>query len=308
LPRTVDGQTNMPYDQFYVSETDDLFINNRQIIEYDERDTILRWIDSSFYGISTCPFCNSNVMRADLDEETDDWPYLGEYVFVVECQNCGFWQSYWSGAQESPGDDEWEGHMSKLSEFPEDIPDGCIQEFAQYLKAHPNHWNEIKPSSLERLVADIFRANYQNSEVIHVGQPNDGGIDVLFIDSGKKKWLIQVKRRGSPNKTEGVSTLRNLLGVLLIKGAKYGMVVSTADHFSYWAFKTKERASTIGYTIELVDRGKLKRLIEPLLPNRQWVKLIEIRKPEWIPVLSEKMPDRRQITIEQYMQQIAAHG
>jgi len=198
--------------------------------------------------------------------------------------------------------------MSKLSEFPEDIPNGCLQECAQYLKTHPNYWNKIKPSSLERLVADIFRANYQNCEVIHVGQPNDGGIDVLFVDSGKKKWLIQVKRRGSPHTTEGVSTLRNLLGVLLLRRTKYGIVVSTADHFSYWAFKAKEKARLLGYTIELIDKGKLKRLIEPLLPNRQWARLIKKRRPEWLPVLSEKMPDKRQLTIEQYMQRIAAYG
>jgi hypothetical protein len=299
----------MSYDQFYLSKAEDLFIKNNQIIDYERHDTIIGWIHSNFYGISICPFCNSSVIRADyFDEEADDWLYTGEYAFVVECQNCGFWQSYWAGVQETPGDDEWEGHMSKLSEFPEDIPNGCLQECAQYLKTHPNYWNEIKPSSLERLIADIFRANYQNSEVFHVGQPNDGGIDVLFVDSGKKRWLIQVKRRGSPNATEGVSTLRNLLGVLLLRSTKYGIVVSTADHFSYWAFKAKEKARILGYTIELIDKGKLKRLIEPLLPNRQWVRLIEKRRPEWIPVLFEKMPDRRQLTIEQYMQRIATHG
>jgi len=292
----------MPYDKFRIDQNNDLFINDQQIIEDKERHTIIEWIYSDFYGITTCPFCNSNVIRADyFDEEPDDWLYSGEYVFVVECQNCGFWQSYWGGAQEVPGDEEWEGHMSKLSEFPEEMPDGCLQEFAQYLKAHPNHWNEIKPSSLERLVADIFRANYQNSEVIHIGQPNDGGADVLLVDSGNRKWLIQVKRRESPNATEGVSTLRNLLGVLLLKGTKYGMVVSTADHFSYWAFKAKRQALTLGYTVELIDQGRLKRFIEPLLPNRQWVRLIEIKRPEWIPVLSNKMPDRGQITIEDYL-------
>jgi len=299
----------MAYDQFYVSETGDLFINRRPVVKYSERDTILGWIHRDFYGISMCPFCNSSVIRAEhFDEEVDDWLYSAEYAFVVECQNCGFWQSYWSGVQESPRDDEWEGHISKLSEFPEDIPEGCLQEYAQYLKTHPNYWNEIEPLSLERLIADIFRANYENSEVIHLGQPNDGGVDVLFIDSVKKRWLIQVKRRGSPNTTEGVSTLRNLLGALVLRSTRYGIVVSTADHFSYWAFKAKEKARTLGYTVELVDRGKLKRLIEPLLPNRQWVRLIEKRRPEWIPVLSDKMPDRKQITIEQYMRQIAGHG
>jgi hypothetical protein len=296
----------MPYDQFYVSETGDLFINNRQVIKHDECDTILGWIQNDFYGIGACPFCNSRVIRADhFDEEPADWLYSGEYVFVVECQNCGFWQSCWCGVQESPGDEEWEGHMSKLSEFPEDIPEGCLQEYAQYLKTHPNHWNEINPLNLEQLIADIFRANYQVSEVIHLGQPNDGGVDVLFIDSANKKWLIQVKRRGSPNAAEGVSTLRNLLGALVLKSTRYGIVVSTADHFSYWAFEAKEKAQILGYTIELIDRGKLKRLIEPLLPNRQWARLVEKRRPEWIPALSEKMPDRRQITIEQYLRQIA---
>ena len=297
----------MPYDKFYVSKDNDLFVNDRQIIDDTKHDTIFEWIGRDFYGINACPFCNSTLMCADFHEETDEWPYVGESAFVVECQNCGFWQSYWYGAQEDPPDCEWEGHISKLSEFPEDIPEGCHKELAQYLKAHPDYWNQIKPSVLERLVADIFRANYWNSEVMHVGKPNDGGVDVLFVDSGKKKWLIQVKGRESPNVSEGVSTLRNLLGVLLLEGTKYGIVVSTADHFSYWAFKTREHALTKGYTIELIDRGKLKRLIGPLLPNRQWARLIEMKRPEWIPVFAEKMPDWRQITIEQYIQRITTN-
>lgn len=297
----------MPHDTIYNNKQGELFINGRLIQNDNKYADALAWLDSSFYGVSTCPYCKFSIVRAfHEDDPPNDWPHVGESAFVVECQNCGFWQSYWEGKQDFPGECEWEGQMSKLSEFPENIPDECIDELAQYLKAHPSYWHIIKPGKLEKLVADIFRANYSNSEVIHVGQPYDGGVDVLFIDSGNQKWLIQVKRRESAIASEGVSTLRNLLGVLLLNNAKYGMVVSTADHFTYWANQIKEKAAALGYIIELIDLGKLKRLINPLIPNRQWMGLIERRKPDWIKAFVKEVPDRNQLTIEDYIKHLSS--
>ena len=61
-----------------------------------------------------------------------------------------------------------------------------------------------------------------------LGRPRDGGVDVLLIDAEKEEWLIQVKRRKSQNSTEGVNTIRNILGVMTVKDVYKGIVVSTA--------------------------------------------------------------------------------
>jgi hypothetical protein len=106
---------------------------------------------------------------------------------------------------------------------------------------------------METLVADIFRANYQHSEVMHVGRPGDRGIDVIFIDSACTKWLIQVKRRARVRTSEGFATLQSLLGTMALEGERHGMIVSTAHSFSYQARQAQRRARQQGYVIELYD-------------------------------------------------------
>lgn len=300
----------MPFDIITYDVFCDLCLNGIMIHNVGKRDYITNWIEHEFFRISFCPFCKTNLHIADKYEEDPDEQkiYVTAHAVVGECSKCGYWQAYFyqelggSGPYGCPGA-EWEAHISKLSEFPDKIPEGCYQELAQYLKINPSFWHTINPTKLEKLVADIFRANHRDCEVIHVGKPNDGGVDVVFVDSGKNRWMIQVKRRELAKKAEGVSTLRNLLGALLLENSKHGIVVSTSDHFSFWAQKAKNQALTTGYTIELVDKGKLKRLIDPLLPNRKWIDLIKNKKPEWLKDLAPGMPDRRQMTIMDFIRQ-----
>jgi hypothetical protein len=126
---------------------------------------------------------------------------------------------------------------------------------------------------METLVADILRANYQHSEVMHVGRPGDHGIDVIFIDTAGTKWLIQVKRRARIRTSEGFATLQSLLGTMALEGERHGMIVSTADSFSYQARQAQRRARQQGYVIELYDKGVLDRLIGVLLPQIPWREL-----------------------------------
>jgi hypothetical protein len=154
------------------------------------------------------------------------------------------------------------------------IPEGCATELAQYLTSDIRRWDNLSPVALEKLVADVYRSNYKDAEVFHVGRPGDLGVDVLFIDSGMTSWLIQVKRRGS-GKVEGFGTLQSLLGTLVLHGEPHGIVVSTADYFSSVAEQQRLRALQIGYEIHFVDRGKLHRMITPLLPDRPWLSLMD---------------------------------
>lgn len=172
-----------------------------------------------------------------------------------------------------PGPDNW-AYISKLREFDVHFPNSCNSELASFIRRNPSILHSCNPKSLEKLVADIFRANYAQTEVIHVGKPDDGGVDVLLVDSDRQQWLIQVKRRESPKKSEGVSTIRNMLGTMLLEKSLNGIVVSTANQFSLRARQATVKAGEIGMTVKLVDKGILNRMLDPILPDRPWLKPI----------------------------------
>lgn len=158
---------------------------------------------------------------------------------------------------------------SVAAKFEPKLPDGCSEELAQHLRRNRAYWNDLSPKRMETLVADIFRANYRHSEVIHVGRPGDKGIDIVFIDSGTK-WLIQVKRRAHASKAEGFASLQSVLGMLVLEGERHGIIVSTADSFSHQARKAQHRARERGYVVELYDQRILDRMIGALLPQVPW--------------------------------------
>ncbi|HEX4610038.1 MAG TPA: restriction endonuclease, partial [Urbifossiella sp.] len=132
----------------------------------------------------------------------------------------------------------------------------------------------MSPRDTERFVADIFRANYRHAEVVHVGKPGDLGIDVLFVDAGGNDGLVQVKRRETPGAVEGFDSLQRLLGALALEGKLRGIIVTTAGRLSRPLFKQRARAERRGFTIQLLDRGKLDRMLSPVLPVRPWLGLM----------------------------------
>lgn len=171
---------------------------------------------------------------------------------------------------------------SVLGKFTKPLPESCTHELAQYLRRNPDYWHEIDPKRLEKLVAEVFRANYSDAEVFHVGQPHDRGVDVLFVDSKGERYLVQVKRRETPSRTEGFSTLQSILGAMALDGARHGIVVSTADAFSYYARKGRQDAEKQGFTVEFLDKGKLNRMIEPLLPFTPWEDIFRHPELAWV--------------------------
>jgi hypothetical protein len=107
---------------------------------------------------------------------------------------------------------------------------------------------------------------------MHVGKSADGGIDVLLVTTSNKKILVQVKRRTRPS-TEPVETVRSLLGVLLTNGSLHGIVVSTADHFS-WAAKSlvsQFMLNPVGHRIDLRDFGKLREMVKSVHSVESWL-------------------------------------
>lgn len=124
-------------------------------------------------------------------------------------------------------------------------------------------------------MADVFKANYENAQITHVGKPDDGGVDIKLVESNNNQWLIQVKRREKLNCAEGVCTIRNLLGTLVLEGQTQGIVVSTADHFTLRAQQAAQKSKKLGFNIKLIDKGILNQMLEPVLPDRPWIEVIK---------------------------------
>jgi hypothetical protein len=135
---------------------------------------------------------------------------------------------------------------SVAAKFTTDLPLSCSVELAQHLRRYPESWHSLPPKSLERLVADLFRANHKACEVIHIGRPGDRGIDVIFIDDNNTTWLVQVKGRSRPGRSEGFSTLQSILGTLALEGKRHGIIATTADYFSRQAHQECRRARQQG--------------------------------------------------------------
>jgi len=244
----------------------------------DEDSDEDQYIDAFDWAIlpdfDLCVYCSHRLVKVE-GEEQEDGRLLRDYCLWY-CRNCRFWQSRiysdpYGGCM--PGPDNL-AYISKLREFSGEIPDGCSSELASFIRRNPDFLHSCNPTKFEKLVADIFRTNFKNSEVIHVGKPDDGGIDIVMVDSDTQQWLIQVKRRGSENASEGVATIRDMLGSMILNDAARAIVVSNVNQFSLRAKQAADKAKSRGLTIRLVDKGILNRMLEPILPDRPWLEPI----------------------------------
>lgn len=239
-------------------ETDDEVDDERDdgyLTEYD------RWVEEVHRSRTTCPYCSSSLACAEIEFEADNLYYV-----LWSCSQCAYWQ--WYSIEEYYI--QCMAAASVVKRFEQHLPEGCHAELARQLRIAPERWCSLSPEGLEKMVTAIFRSNYADAEALHVGRPGDGGIDVLFVQSGTKEWLIQAKRRETPHATEGVATLRSLLGAMVLQQRKYGIIATTADHFSYYAKEDAKKAASLGWRIELLDRGMLNRMAGSLLPKQPW--------------------------------------
>ncbi|MBQ1065242.1 restriction endonuclease [Micromonospora sp. D75] len=174
---------------------------------------------------------------------------------------------------------------SKVREFDTHTPDGSLSEISKWFRRHPEKYQAVTPRYLELLVARVFAEVGTYVEARHVGRPGDGGVDVLLVDAEGKSWVVQVKRRESPKAVEPVDTIRNLLGALVLGRSRHGIVVSTADHFTYPAQSSARHARGEGFTIELVDRHLLDALLAKTVAASPWAplkRMLEDQRGGWL--------------------------
>ncbi len=248
---------------------DEDWLINGEFVETEDYHRFIRAIATD----PVCPYCGEVMLdivlpsglppgtgRTMVDLLSRRW-FMERSLRL--CTKCGFWKTF---------SDEFRGiyngsirtyAAAVQNMFPIDIPGPPMAELIEYTRRHPHKVGNLHPKGFEKIVAECFRANWNPVEVIHVGGPNDDGIDLSLVKSDSIRWLIQYKCRESAAGVEGVSTVRELLGTLLSEGDLRGIVVSSNDHFSYHARRLAKKPNLIesGYEVELFDYGILKELL-----------------------------------------------
>ena len=279
------------YDKFRVLG-DGYVLHDDEYWDDEEEETIF---DNPIKDLSRCTFCATELEKIENEELTED---MHRDFCLWYCHNCRFWQTrlYSSYSACFPPPDNWI-YKSKLREFNPNLPNGCDEELALHIRRHPDLVYSFKPTRFEKFVADVFKANYTNAEVTHVGGPKDGGVDVLLIDAGQEQWFIQVKRRGPQKPSEGVSTIRDLLGAMYVEGIRIGVVVSTVERFSQDAHDLAGKAKRRGKTIHFVNKDDFNKLLDPVLPERPWLNPIKEVDEDIANYLAEQIPTQRQLSL-----------
>jgi hypothetical protein len=224
------------------------------------------WLYAEFVTRKRCPYCSAALGSGGVGLGAEDEDL---HCQLWRCAKCAFWQILATEYLGRPGI-LGVAAASIACSFEDTLPEGCRQELAQHLTRNPALWQQISATRLEKFVADIFRANYTNAEVIHVGKPGDLGTDIIFIDSERKKWLVQIKGRSRAKAAEGFETLQKLLGTMFLENCQCGIVATTADHFTYHVYEQAGRAAERGVQVKLLDRGKLARMLGPMIPVDPW--------------------------------------
>ena len=289
--------TNKPkqmtaYDKFQIIGDEEYILCDDAYDSGEDEEVIC---ENPLQDIKKCAYCSTELIKIENETLQESWHR--DYCLWY-CAYCRFWQARLYSAFRAcmPPPDNW-AYISKLREFDTNLPDGCSEELALYIRRHPNFLHSCDPKGFEKFVADVFRANYTNAEVLHVGKPGDGGIDVLLTEARGEQWLIQIKRRGSQKSSEGVSTIRDILGAMVVKGVRNGIVVSTVERFSSEAQRdaVKAKIGPFRMTVELVDEGIFNKMLDPILPDRPWLDPISEVDEEISSYLADQIPIDNQL-------------
>jgi hypothetical protein len=209
------------------------------------------WRERAGTSAPDCFYCKSPMLlvsdkRESFNASSDPCYYdagdLAKDVF--ECGQCGWWAFHGSVSTRCTGGDGAEPNSRSYERIlcgvaqaydigEESVP---LDLLRCWLQKHPEHLAHLNPHAFERLMADCFKDCYPAAEVVHLGRHSkDGGVDIKLVMTDESSVLVQVKRRSDLTRSEGVSAVRQLNGVLLHEGVARGIVVTTAKQFTDYA-------------------------------------------------------------------------
>lgn len=234
----------------------------RALMHYSEYESSRYAIFGQWYHHDACPYCKSHLPVTN--EAGESMAPRIEAIVLRVCPNCRWWdfEEELICEKEAATGSYWAKSVHRraiLREYSIAGSDAPIESLQEHIARHPNQLSQISPERLEQLVGAVF-SEYMSCEAIHVGGPNDNGIDLILID-GNRRYVVQVKRRQSQRKAEAVSGIREFLGAMVLDGTMKGLFVSTAPHFSENAVGTARKARQRGI-VEYIDLVSAQRLID----------------------------------------------
>lgn len=251
-------------------------------------DFIDEWSEVSekpiFYSGGVCPHCrvDAPVVRYSDNPEVSSVG-IAQSLWVRSCP-CGWWEierlgvlgpdiGYDSESYSWAHANKWYRHgvLRSFSIEDHDVP---IIALRQALSRYSHLVHSIHSRKMEELVASVMSDFFGGCEVDLCGKTGDGGIDLLMIVCETPK-AVQVKRRTNAESVEGVSSIREFLAAMQLRGITQGVYVTTADHFSRPAKKTASRAVTLDLvtSFELLDRHRffdMLRATAPAIATKNW--------------------------------------
>lgn len=245
---------------------------------------------SVFRHDSVCPFCKKkieNIVYKKHNHNDSEWLFgsFNQSEYVIQCQSCGWWEYKYSNRSDAIIDgicaSDVEYSSAILKSYNEDSIDVPVKALREYISQNPEVIYKINAHKMEDLVRSVFSDFFPSCTVKKFGQKRDGGRDGLLVDENGQQFLLSIKRRESPNATEGVSTLRDLIGATIIEDNVTGcIIVSTANHFSKSAkdYAGKVLSKDIITTFDLIDCKEFLRITD-LTRNKlptAWEKLIKL--------------------------------
>lgn len=207
-----------------------------------------------------CSFCGGELKEMfHEDYQNGD---IGVIECALACRACANWIAWSSTSISSP---EWLLPFVRQFQPQKEVP--ALTALAEEVRKNPEVIRATSAREFELFVGSIIR-NFFVCEVYHVGKSNDGGIDLLAIESDNP-IVIQVKRRMNPDSVEGVDVVRLLFASMFASGAKRGMLVTTAQRFSKqaaeWMHLPNLRDS--GFEIDLVAFDRLLEMTKQASPG-----------------------------------------
>jgi hypothetical protein len=203
-----------------------------------------------------CPYCGERRFSGQPSWVRDVLPSI---LIFGECENCGWWYAVQDASL--CNDDLVVIAGGVLERFDMSHADTPVQVLREEVRRHIRRISEVHPRKMEELVGSIL-AGVHDCEVHYLGYSKDGGIDLILL-IGEHRIAVQVKRRESVKKREGVSVIREFLSASLLAGHSDLMFVTSADEFTSGAARAAKAAVRQGLVerYELISRDQLRSLL-----------------------------------------------
>jgi hypothetical protein len=206
-----------------------------------------------------CPMCSESLTKVREPSKSHD--ATGTATWSMACAACGYWRSH---IQDAVGVNETEVPHVKRFNYESETP--SLIRLSSEIKKDISKVSTMDPTRFEQYVGSVL-ADFFDSEVRHVGRTGDGGVDLIAV-IGDEPLMVQVKRREDSDQSEGVEVVKLLFASTFARGAKNGMVVTSAKKFSRQAREWIEspKLKGAGFNLELVDLNSLMSMVDAVAP------------------------------------------